>query len=105
MVVEGPVETLPGEILHYTCDSIEDHKKRIEFYTDLAAKEMIENGERPGLARRLVVPSWIFFDTYFLRLGVLDGPEGLWIARMAARYVRRKYAKAAAPLKEIHRML
>jgi glycosyltransferase involved in cell wall biosynthesis len=94
VAVQGAVETLPGEILHYTCDSIEDHKKRIDFYTDLAAEEMIAAGVRPGFARRLLVPPWIFFETYFLRLGVLDGPQGFWIARMAARYVRRKYAKA-----------
>jgi glycosyltransferase involved in cell wall biosynthesis len=97
VVVKGPVETLAGEILHYTCDSIEDHAKRIEFYTDLAAQEMIARGERPGHARRLLVPPWVFVQTYFLRLGVLDGPQGFAIARMAARYVRRKYAKAAAP--------
>jgi glycosyltransferase involved in cell wall biosynthesis len=94
--VQGPVETLAGEILHYTCDSIEDHEMRIEFYTDLAAQEMLERGERPGPARRLLVPPWVFVETYFLRLGVLDGPQGFAIARMAARYVRRKYAKAAA---------
>ena len=95
-VVQGPVETLAGEILHYTCDSIEDHEKRIEYHTDLAAQEMIERGERPGPARRLLVPPWVFIETYFLRLGVLDGPQGFAIARMAARYVRCKYAKAAA---------
>jgi glycosyltransferase involved in cell wall biosynthesis len=96
VAVQGPVETLPGEILHYTCDSIQDHRKRIEFYTDLAAEEMIARGERPGSARRLLAPPWIFLETYFLRLGVLDGPQGFSIARMAARYVRRKYEKAAA---------
>ncbi len=96
VAVEGPVETLPGEILHYTCDSVEDHKKRIEFYTGLAAEEMKAKGDRPGVARRLLVPPWVFFETYFLRLGVLDGPQGFEIARMAARYVRRKYSKAAA---------
>jgi glycosyltransferase involved in cell wall biosynthesis len=98
--VQGDVLTLPGEILHYTCDSIEDHKKRLEVYTDLAAREMAATGERPGFARRALVPPWIFCETYFLKLGVLDGPQGLWIARMAARYVRRKYAKAVEASKE-----
>ena len=91
--VAGPVETLPGEILHYTCDSLDEHAQRIDFYTDLAAHEMAERGERVSPLARLLMPPWIFAHTYFLRMGVLDGYEGYLIARMAARYVRRKYSK------------
>jgi len=91
--VSGAVGTLEGEILHYTCDSLAEHRERIEFYTDLAAQEMIARGEDVGLARRLLAPVWVFFSTYLLRLGVLDGYQGFLIARMAARYVSRKYDK------------
>ncbi len=93
--VSGPVETLPGEILHYTCDSLAQHRERIEFYTDLAAKEMLERGERAGRLASLLVPAWTFLHTYFLRLGILDGIPGFLITWMAARYVRRKYVKRA----------
>lgn len=94
VAVEGAVGTLPGQILHYTCDSFEEHRDRIEFYTDLAAREMFERGEPAGTLRRLFVPPWIFAQTYFFRAGVLDGWQGLLIARMAARYVARKFEKA-----------
>jgi len=93
--VTGPVETLEGEILHYTCDTLAEHRQRIELYTDLAAREMIDRGERAGVVRRTLAPPWVFVNTYLLRLGVLDGVPGFWIAWMAARYVRRKYAKWA----------
>lgn len=93
VAVTGPVETLAGEILHYTCDSLEDHRNRIEFYTDLAAREMLERKQRVGVLARLLLPGWVFLHTYFIRLGILDGYQGLLIARMAARYVRRKYCK------------
>jgi glycosyltransferase involved in cell wall biosynthesis len=95
VAVSGPVETLDGEILHYTCDSLEEHRERIEFYTDLAAREMIAREQRVSGFGRLLTPPWIFFATYFLRFGVLDGWQGFLIARMAARYVRRKYQKYA----------
>jgi glycosyltransferase involved in cell wall biosynthesis len=93
VIVTGTVETLEGEILHYTCDSLDEHRQRIETYTDLAAREMLERGQRPGFLSRLFAPAWVFFYSYFLRLGVLDGYQGFLIARMAARYVRRKYSK------------
>jgi glycosyltransferase involved in cell wall biosynthesis len=93
--VSDAVETLRGEILHYSYESFEDHLKRIEFYTDLAAREMFERGQHPGLPARLFVPPWTFFQTYCLRLGILDGHQGFLISKMAARYVRRKYQKYA----------
>ncbi len=95
VVADGPAETLGGEILHYTCGSLVEHRKRIEFYTGLAAQEMFARSERAGVVRRILAPPWIFLHTYFFRLGVLDGVPGFLIAWMAARYVRRKYAKLA----------
>ncbi len=96
VATDGPVGTLPGEILHYTCDSLAEHRSRIEFYTDLAAREMFDHNEGVSALERLVMPPWGFVNAYFLRLGVLDGAAGFNIARMAARYVRRKYDKLEA---------
>ncbi|HEV2350220.1 MAG TPA: glycosyltransferase family 2 protein [Terriglobia bacterium] len=93
VAVAGRVETLGGEILHYTCDSLDEHAQRIEFYTDLAAREMIDRGDRVSAISRLLSPSWVFVNTFFFRLGILDGRQGFTLARMAARYVRRKFSK------------
>ena len=95
VVVEGRVESLRGEILHYTCDSIQEHRQRIEFYTYLAAQELFEKRKRVGFLQRLLAPGWVFLNTYFFRLAILDGYPGFLIARMAALYVARKYSKLA----------
>jgi glycosyltransferase involved in cell wall biosynthesis len=94
-VVNGTVQTMPGEILHYTCETVEEHLQRIEHYTDLAAREMFDQGESVSFLRRSFDPLWTFLNSYFFRMGVLDGHQGLLIARMAARYVSRKYEKLA----------
>lgn len=93
VAVDGLVETLPGEILHYTCDSLEEHRARLEFYTDLAAREMLDRGQHVSQAARSLMPPWIFVHTYLFRAGLLDGPQGFQIARMAAHYVARKFQK------------
>ena len=95
VIVRGAVETLPGEILHYTCDSLADHRERIEFYTDLAAQEMYDRGERPARVKQLLGPPAAFVQSFILHLGVLDGYQGFLIAWMAARYVRRRQVKLA----------
>ena len=56
---------------------------------------MFEQGQRAGFAGRLLAPPWVFVNTYFFRLGVLDGVPGFLIAWMAARYVHRKFVKLA----------
>jgi glycosyltransferase involved in cell wall biosynthesis len=96
VLVNGCVETMPGEILHYTCETLEEHRQRIELYTDLAAQEMLERGETVNFLHRWGDPLWVFFHTYFFRLGVLDGHQGFLISTMAARYVSRKYTKLAS---------
>lgn len=98
VVVQGGAQRLEGEILHYTCDSLEDHGRRIEFYTDKASQEMLARGEKAGWLKRWAVPPWTFANTYIVRLGILDGHQGFLIAWMAARYVARKYAK----LQDLH---
>jgi hypothetical protein len=82
-------------LLHYTCDSLDDHRQRVERYTDLAARELIEPPPR-RLGQLLVSPPWAFLRSYVLQQGFRDGPEGLLIARMAAVYTYSKYAKARA---------
>ncbi len=91
--VSGAVQTLPGEILHYTCDSLEEFQERIECYAELGARELFDRGERPGALLRLLAPPWRFAHSYFCRLGFLDGYPGFLIARMEARYVREKLSK------------
>lgn len=93
VAVNGRIGKLRGEILHFTCDSPEDHRRRVEYYTDLAAREMLASGAQPGALRRGAAPPWAFFRSYVLRLGFLDGAAGFFIARMAGHYVARKFAK------------
>ena len=58
------------------------------------AQELAARKTPIGWARLIFDPLWTFAGTYFLRLGFLDGLEGLIIAYMAAFYTFLKYAKA-----------
>lgn len=97
--VDGSVGELSGDLLHYTCDSFDDHKRRVDRYTDLAARELVDQGRRVGWIKLLASPPWAFLRSYILQRGFLEGAEGLLIARMAAVYVYSKYSKARAQQK------
>jgi glycosyltransferase involved in cell wall biosynthesis len=92
--VSGTIGHLDYNLLHFTCDSISSHLKRMERYTTLAAQDLVARGKKVTLADLLLDPPWTFLRTYVFQAGFLDGIEGLTIAYMAAFYNFVKYAKA-----------
>ncbi len=92
--LSGPRGHLDGDLLHYTCDSLQEHRERVELYTDLAAEELRTRGRDVPAWRLALSPLHAFFKAYVLQGGFLDGPQGFTIARMAGRYVYLKYSKA-----------
>jgi glycosyltransferase involved in cell wall biosynthesis len=92
--VNGTVGHLESNLLHFTCSSLSEHLKTMDGYTTLAAQELVERGTSLSMSRLLFDPPWTFFRTYIMRLGFLDGAEGLSIAYMAALYNFVKYSKA-----------
>ena len=52
--------------------------------TGLAAIVNSRTVAAPSVVKRVFVPPWVFLNTYFFRLGLLDGYRGLLIAWMAA---------------------
>src|SRR5437879_6903414 len=94
VAVEGSVGHLKSNILHFTCSSLSEHLKTMDRYTTLAAEQLLATGEKVTWGRLILEPPWTFFRTYVVKLGFLDGVEGLAIANMAALYNFVKYAKA-----------
>ena len=92
--VEGRIVHLQSNLLHFTCDSLSQHLRSMDGYTTLAAQEIVSRGIKVNLSRMLFDPIWTFFRTYIVKLGFLDGAEGLAIAYMAALYNFVKFFKA-----------
>lgn len=93
LVEEGVVDTLAGDILHYSYDSLSDHIKTIDRFTDIAAQEIIDEGRRVSVLTPLVRANATFIKIYFLRLGFLDGFAGLAVAVLSFMHVFVKYGK------------
>lgn len=94
LTVNGRTGHLESDLLHFTCDSLSEHLKTLDRYTTLAAEQLVAQKKHIGFTQLLLDPMWTFWSTYLLRLGFLDGMEGMAIAWMAAIYNFVKYAKA-----------
>lgn len=90
--VEGRIEKLDGDILHFSVESAVHHHKMIgERYAPLAAEQMFKNGKRTTFLKILTVGLTTFLNTYFLKLGFLDGLAGFCISRFAAHHAFLKH--------------
>jgi (heptosyl)LPS beta-1,4-glucosyltransferase len=99
--VEVSGETLPlkGHLLHYSFTGIGEMIPKINRYSDLSARQMFERGRRCGILDLTVRPAFAFVKTYLLRLGFLDGVEGVVISATTSWLAFAKYAK----LRELER--
>jgi len=84
--VDGKIDQLGGELLHFTVRDASEHHLRMDRYTTLAAQELYNRGTHKSIGSLLLSPVIVFLRSYFFKLGFLDGVPGLAIARFAAHY-------------------
>jgi len=91
--VPGRVETLDGELLHYTKRDLSEYHRVLDSYATLAAGHLASKGERVGALKIFTSTIAAFVRTYILKQGFRDGVPGLMISIFTAYGVFLKYAK------------
>jgi glycosyltransferase involved in cell wall biosynthesis len=82
-----------GDLLHYSYYTIDDHKKQIAYFTDIAARAMHAQRMKATIAFALISACVKFLRDYILKLGFLDGTAGFTICRLSAYASYLKYYK------------
>lgn len=90
---------LNGDLLHYTFNSVEEHKKQSEKFTTLGAEADFLKGKKAPFYKIWLGPVVKFTQSYFFRLGFLDGKTGFTICWLSAAATHAKYVK----LKQLYR--
>lgn len=78
--VDGKVDQLENFLLHYPHQTTSEFLAEINFYTTLRANELYRQGQTTSIFQMIFYPKAKFFLNYFLKLGFLDGLEGLVFA-------------------------
>ncbi len=86
------LETLKGDLLHFTYDSVDQHLRKSAGYAIAWAEQRAAAGKTGSLTTATLHAIARFFRTYFLKLGILDGKAGFLLSVMAAQSVFNKYA-------------
>jgi glycosyltransferase involved in cell wall biosynthesis len=92
MDADARIETLKGDIQHYTSPDAAHHHRMIgERYAPLAARQMFERGRRTSPFRIATAAPAAFIRSYLLKGGFRDGLAGYTIARFAAHHAFLKH--------------
>lgn len=98
VVTDGATAACREHLLHYSFAGLSPLLTKLNHYSDLSARQMFDQGRRCSLFDLTARPLFAFFKTYILRLGFLDGLEGLEISVTTALLTFSKYIK----LRELH---
>lgn len=103
----GKIGQLKHPIIHYTYRSISSYLEKHHVYTTASAKEIAARGKKITFYHLMVKPGFRFFRSYVLKLGFLDGKQGIVIAWLASYSVFMRHLKAWRILKgeELNRKL
>ena len=96
VIVAGTVGTLRNPMEHYTYTSVSDYLRRLDRYSELAAKEMRRNGRKATPTTLVLNPLFTFFKMYILKRGFMDGSAGFFLAVSYAYYTFIKYYRLLA---------
>jgi glycosyltransferase involved in cell wall biosynthesis len=89
-----PISThLKGDLLHYPYYSIGEHYERVEKYSLLGARKLLDKNKGGSRFKGIFSAISRFVRMYFLKLGILDGRAGYRICRISAYAAYLKYVK------------
>ncbi|MCC6768195.1 MAG: glycosyltransferase family 2 protein [Bacteroidia bacterium] len=80
----GTAKWIKGDLFHYSYLSVNEHIKKLDYFSDIAAGAYLKEGKRAGMFKILFRPCFAFIRDYILRRGFLDGFAGYQIARLTA---------------------
>lgn len=96
VILNNPKENagyLKGDILHWTYQTYSEFNLKTEHFSSISAKAYFNLGKKAPIWKIVFNPTWAFFKSYFLKLGFLDGLNGLVICIQTANITFLKYTK------------
>jgi glycosyltransferase involved in cell wall biosynthesis len=84
---------LQGDLLHYSYHSFSDHLKQIEKFTEIMSRRDVANGKKVSIFKTIFAAKWKFIQSYFLKLGFLDGYAGFQVCLLSSFATYMKYSK------------
>jgi glycosyltransferase involved in cell wall biosynthesis len=93
VILTGKRGKIHKPMLHYTYPDIETHLRKIDVYSECWAQEKANRGKKGTLTSTLLHTGIKFVNTYFFKLGFMDGKIGFILSINAALSAYMKHLK------------
>ncbi|MFD0778547.1 hypothetical protein ACFQZF_08745 [Flavobacterium myungsuense] len=95
LIISGTIGTLKHKLIHFSYSNYSSYKQKMIRYGFLKAGDELLKGTNPTVFNLYIRPIYQFIYLYIIRLGVLDGKNGLIISYLNALsiYVRFRELK------------
>jgi glycosyltransferase involved in cell wall biosynthesis len=90
-ILHGKTQRIPGHILDITYQNPDQFNAKMQHYAQCCATKYFEQKKTGAAWKRFLSPLYTFLLNYILRLGILDGKEGLLLALQISHYTYLKY--------------
>lgn len=87
------VVDLPGNILHYSYYTVEEHYRQAEKFSTIAAHSLFAKGKKSSTFLAMIKCWAKFVRNYIINAGFLDGKNGFTICKISAWETWLKYTK------------
>ncbi len=87
-------EKLPGKLKHITFENRKILCRKLDFYTDIAARDLLLKNKKVSKVKGLLSAIAAFFKWYLGKGGFKDGYTGILLGKYAFDYTWLKYQKA-----------
>jgi glycosyltransferase involved in cell wall biosynthesis len=87
------IVTLDGDIQHYSFNSISEHIRTLDYFTEIGANEIIKRGRPVSVLTPFTHGFWTFFRTLVIKRGFQDGFAGVVVSTLSGMHAFVKYSK------------
>ena len=92
--VEGQhIVTLKGDLEHFSFDSISEHIRTMDSFTEIGADEIIRKNKKVSILSPWTHGLWTFVRLYIFKRGFMDGYAGLVVGILSGMHAFVKYNK------------
>jgi glycosyltransferase involved in cell wall biosynthesis len=87
------IVTLSGDIQHYSFNSLSEHLRTLDNFTEIGAREIIKRNKPVSVVSPWTHGLWTFLRLYIFKRGFLDGYAGLVVSVLSGMHAFVKYNK------------
>jgi glycosyltransferase involved in cell wall biosynthesis len=87
------IVTLSGDIQHYSFNSLSEHLRTLDNFTEIGAREIIKRNKPVSVVSPWTHGLWTFLRLYIFKRGFLDGYAGLVVSVFSGMHAFVKYNK------------